>query len=278
MRRLDWRDAATYAWTEGLTPSQWAWEFLRRNPAYREAWDRHLKALDTMDGDESYSVGEHFFDELYADSEFGFAGLYANPQEDNPEIEWLPPVYVTPESGSDIPSDYQGGRVNISFNFLEPIKPQIDSAGAKLKRLAAMARKSGARTTQSFKPKGKIKNWTTLLRILDADAEEPKPSGKEIAKVIFPSKCLVDGTSDRCPFDTPGTDFNDPDDKCPESDKASGKERCYVRMKATSDTVSSKRTKQALRKSTTTIYTSPIRRNRHPCIVGRNRYPPFGHL
>lgn len=33
-----WQDAATYRWTLTLPRLAWAWEFLRRNPAYRAVW------------------------------------------------------------------------------------------------------------------------------------------------------------------------------------------------------------------------------------------------
>jgi hypothetical protein len=33
-----WQDAASYHWTLTLPRIAWAWEFLRRNPAYRAAW------------------------------------------------------------------------------------------------------------------------------------------------------------------------------------------------------------------------------------------------
>jgi len=36
--RPNWRDPTTYAYTKNLTREAWAWEFLRRNPAYRDAW------------------------------------------------------------------------------------------------------------------------------------------------------------------------------------------------------------------------------------------------
>ena len=32
-----WRDPAAYAFTDGLDDAGWAWEFLRRNPAFRAA-------------------------------------------------------------------------------------------------------------------------------------------------------------------------------------------------------------------------------------------------
>lgn len=31
----DWRDERSYDYTSGLTPREWAWEFLRRNPAFQ---------------------------------------------------------------------------------------------------------------------------------------------------------------------------------------------------------------------------------------------------
>src|SRR5579863_2611582 len=40
-RRPDWRDPASYDDTRDLTREGWAWEFLRRNPKYRRAWNEH---------------------------------------------------------------------------------------------------------------------------------------------------------------------------------------------------------------------------------------------
>jgi hypothetical protein len=34
----DWRRTAGYAYTVTLPRAAWAWEFLRRNSAYRQAW------------------------------------------------------------------------------------------------------------------------------------------------------------------------------------------------------------------------------------------------
>ncbi|WP_141245775.1 DUF6499 domain-containing protein [Mesorhizobium sp. WSM3862] len=31
----DWRHERSYDYTTGLTPREWAWEFLRRNPAFQ---------------------------------------------------------------------------------------------------------------------------------------------------------------------------------------------------------------------------------------------------
>jgi hypothetical protein len=44
----DWRNAKHYAYTKRLTLHQWAWEFLRRNRRYRDAWGR-LAELDFIE-------------------------------------------------------------------------------------------------------------------------------------------------------------------------------------------------------------------------------------
>ena len=37
-REPQWTKPDTYSYTDGFTDSQWAWEFLRRDPKYRKAW------------------------------------------------------------------------------------------------------------------------------------------------------------------------------------------------------------------------------------------------
>ncbi|MEV8644898.1 DUF6499 domain-containing protein [Mesorhizobium ciceri] len=44
----DWRDERSYDYTAGLTPREWAWEFLRRNPAFQRdviAASQHASTL-----------------------------------------------------------------------------------------------------------------------------------------------------------------------------------------------------------------------------------------
>jgi transcriptional regulator len=36
----DWTRAQAYAYTQALSAREWAWEFLRRNPQFRVAWQR----------------------------------------------------------------------------------------------------------------------------------------------------------------------------------------------------------------------------------------------
>jgi hypothetical protein len=36
----DWSRAQAYAYTQALSGREWAWEFLRRNPQFKAAWQR----------------------------------------------------------------------------------------------------------------------------------------------------------------------------------------------------------------------------------------------
>lgn len=45
----DWRQPETYAYTATLTRAGWAWEFLRRNPAFQADLARHAPAASTKE-------------------------------------------------------------------------------------------------------------------------------------------------------------------------------------------------------------------------------------
>jgi hypothetical protein len=51
--RLDWRDRASYAYTQHLTRDAWPWELLRRNPDYRAAWRAEVAQPATTKSDAS---------------------------------------------------------------------------------------------------------------------------------------------------------------------------------------------------------------------------------
>jgi hypothetical protein len=42
----DWRSATAYAYLDNLSPSELAWEFLRRNPDYRSDYRTTLRDAD----------------------------------------------------------------------------------------------------------------------------------------------------------------------------------------------------------------------------------------
>lgn len=61
----DWREQTSYAYTRDLTRDAWAWEFLRRNPAYRATWDHIRRATRrlTDDHDDAIRFGISAFED-----------------------------------------------------------------------------------------------------------------------------------------------------------------------------------------------------------------------
>ncbi|WP_424945366.1 transcriptional regulator domain-containing protein [Brucella intermedia] len=50
-QNLDWRSHSAYDYVDQLTPSQLAWEFLRRNPKYRIAFEQFVSSGRVSDED-----------------------------------------------------------------------------------------------------------------------------------------------------------------------------------------------------------------------------------
>ncbi|MDX8535360.1 DUF6499 domain-containing protein [Mesorhizobium sp. VK25A] len=54
--RPDWRDERSYDYTLELTRRGWAWEFLRRNPAFRDDLSHALERARSVDQRPSLDV------------------------------------------------------------------------------------------------------------------------------------------------------------------------------------------------------------------------------
>jgi len=200
MKKPDWRKPEDYAFTDGLTPLQWAWEFLRRNPEYRKSWERYVDGVSTYGEDPSSPIP----DEFCGAEKWGLRGSYLDPDisYDDKDIKFIPLVHpgflmLIPEKPikgirivGQLP-DHSTGSCLIEFNFHQPIKPQIDKANQQLHQLQQESKKIGIKIREAFKPRRNKKTggtlsdeWTPLLRILDANASGVKD--KEIANVCFP--------------------------------------------------------------------------------------------
>lgn len=57
-RLPDWRDADAYGYTAGLTRRDWAWEYLRRNPAFRRDLLTMLDRLDWRETERTIDIGK----------------------------------------------------------------------------------------------------------------------------------------------------------------------------------------------------------------------------
>jgi hypothetical protein len=128
----DWRKAEDYAYTESLTLHQWAWEFLRRNPAYREDW-ASLQARITS--------GELVSDRTLIDVNIGLASrwdLYvmadpavaAHEMESRPHFRYTTDVMVHPDGTLRGGVQWTSGPLNpiLVFNLQMPIDSQLEVA------------------------------------------------------------------------------------------------------------------------------------------------------
>ena len=192
MRKPNWRNLEDYAWVKNLTPSQWAWEFLRRNPDYVKAYDRHCHAFS-----EYVKNPQVKYDDLAV--EWGIDNGYHDPEEDNPVIKWLPAAGIGFTMAINFPPAKKGSRHTVgmimpndagyipaTFNVYQPIKPQIDAVKKELQQLQKELKVSGKEVRKAFKPRRD--EWIILLRALDAAAEISKPTDKEIARLLFTGK------------------------------------------------------------------------------------------
>lgn len=202
MPQLRWNEPGDYHFTETLSVAQWMWEFLRRNPAYREDWawfnetwqilesrygkppDRDFqrweadplawRQVDEDDCSECRVDQERILIECWMGAKWGFYKFPLSPETDRPvvgeqltwrENEW-PAVEVDDHS-----TDYTGAgdaRVALGFDLELPLRPQLENAKRHLQVRQARLRRSGKITLQTL---GAMRErWRWMLSILDAQA------------------------------------------------------------------------------------------------------------
>jgi hypothetical protein len=172
----DWRNKSSYKHLKTHSLSQWAWEFLRRNPAYIKDWSQMQDK-----------------DEMKLAFKWGLAGLPKDPAKIYKGIEQDPDgIGFDPPGGFETLTlgktkeekehlfgglpNFKTGEQNFQFNFFLPINPQLKIAK---KMLLKLQKRAGGR--RAFKPRPD--EWVILLRVLDAKAEGIRD--KEIAEVLF---------------------------------------------------------------------------------------------
>jgi hypothetical protein len=216
MRKPNWRNLEDYDSLDDLTPSQRAWEFLRRNPEYIKSWESYLECVSTPieDNNTFYTPPE----ELWGpERRWGLRGLYLDPDETHSDIEFSPlggeealMIFRPPKEEDEGVRHiaYLGcnknGTAILEFDINQSIKKQLATAEETLKRLRRELKERGDKMKKAVRLRfGKKDNdgWKLLLRVLDADAEITKPTDKEIADILFPQECLLDKKAKSCPLD-----------------------------------------------------------------------------
>lgn len=217
----DWRKPDDYPLTKDLlTGREWAWEFLRRNPKYREEWKRTLSKweegprplrITTEDieippegvaelrihrqEDEFSAIDDpaspiFFIRSREAFQEWGLFPGYVNPDTDKPSF--LFPSNIDSEHhvahtpfvlrGAVSARKLRPHNVLVPFDLRLPLNPQYDAIKDTL----------ASQQQRYFEEHGdKVQNvkrhrdkWPTYLRALDGVSSGA--SRKEIADVLFP--------------------------------------------------------------------------------------------
>ena len=128
--KLDWRKLADYEFTQDLTLDEWAWEFLRRCPEYRQEWARLCSSHTILCGMILKDCKE----------KWGLRRGYLDPEINFTNIEFVPPgggkfnPYHNPGYKSKGLILMTGTKeVFYKFDVRLPIMPQLENAKKELK-------------------------------------------------------------------------------------------------------------------------------------------------
>ncbi len=203
MEMPGWRDSGAYDYTWALGAAQWAWEFLRRNPAYRadyaafittwraleadygapperdfQSWKADPRAYLVVGEDEGADGCRVDQDKVLIECALGEKwGFYQFPRDpdlpatafDEPQ-PWRGlsrPLQVV--TGADLA--YLGSdpaRVALGFDLDLPLGEQLERARLYLGSLYARRRRDGR--VQPRTVAGLSGRWCRYLRMLDAEA------------------------------------------------------------------------------------------------------------
>ena len=200
----DWQEPAHYAALQSADARQWAWEFLRRNPAYRRDWEAFIarwRALEAdygappqrdflrwkadprawvraaeAEGGECRVDEDKVLIECALGAKYGFYKFPPDPVEDRPDIEWRPLPETPPfEDCAEVEA-----AMPLCFDLALPLRPQLEAAGRRLAARQARLRREGMRMKRLRVWRDE---WLRWLRLLDAEAAG---AGEEaIARVLF---------------------------------------------------------------------------------------------
>ena len=210
-----WDDPPAYGFTQELSAGQWAWEFLRRNPIYREEWQafnatwRVLEAAYGKVGQRDITAwksdprawvpaaeceesdcrvdGEKVLIECALGARWGFYKFPPDPVDDDPvgggRLNWrdfsFEPELLAVVSTQD---DVAPGSVDLRFDLSLPLREQLISA----KRQLQIEQRSRVRAGLIKAPSiaAHRERLCILLRLLDA--LEARAETARIQSVLYP--------------------------------------------------------------------------------------------
>ena len=190
-----------YDYCASLTRDQWAWEFLRRNPAYRadyqqfiaiwraleaeygappnrdfQRWKQDPRAYGPLPGASDSDLSKATSDlcigedervllECWMGAKWGFHKFPLDPDRAHPpapdELSWRA---LPAQAARDIGEPY---RLDIAFDLSLPLPPQLDAARFRLVSKVAELRRAGHVAPRSVT--SQCEYWTELLQALDGN-------------------------------------------------------------------------------------------------------------
>jgi hypothetical protein len=194
--RPDWTNDSAYAHLENASLTQWAWEFLRRNPEYQVDYHK----FSVYVGRPRAMVGESYYDYMNRMENEGKWSSPPSKLESEISLKYgisprpCDPIINCPldiffgkskvgiapwiQFGDDYPTVPSDNHVSVVFDITQPLSEQI--ADAKLMLLELAPPKNIARNKRLHKSK-----FLAYLRILDAKELDTDLSA--IADVLLPN-------------------------------------------------------------------------------------------
>jgi hypothetical protein len=209
----DWRNPQDYDFTSKLSADQWAWEFLRRNPRYREEWQAFISTWHALEqaygkhgardvqawkrdprasvpaehcrGSDCRMEGDRVLIECALGVQWGFYKFPPDPADDDPlgggRLVWRAEPLATRwlEQARDWPEDE--GVAAIAFDLGLPLAPQLEQAKRRLQ--IEQRRRIGEGIIPAPRIEAHADRLCRLLRLLDAD--EAAADEMRMAKVMM---------------------------------------------------------------------------------------------
>lgn len=213
-----------YAYCATLTRDQWAWEFLRRNPAYQSDYRQFITtwraleadygapphrnfaqwkldpraygplndagpdALDTAADDLCIGEDDRVFIECWMGAKWGFHKFPLDPVRNTPpnpaELSWRKPPAPEPRPLDD------AYRLDIPFDLSLPLPPQLEAAKFRLVSRATELRRAGHPAPLSVA--SQCAKWTQMLRLLDLVVTGETVSDEQ-AELLHEAQALMQG-------------------------------------------------------------------------------------
>ncbi len=187
-RLLDWRSLDGYP-SDDASMSVWAWEFLRRSPAYQKFWKEKIEPfIETVRFDhlpgETQTIGRNdlgvvwpYHDEL---KELFGVDVPSSPDSSTPPIFDATWIKHLEKDGREFQSfPLAENEIAYIFDLTRPLKPQFD-------RIRKHAEKKQAELKAGSVTKRRIDKYVQYLQILDAI--EAGEKSQTIADALFSNK------------------------------------------------------------------------------------------